>query len=127
MQCYFYGVTRREKKSAQPGGVASFSIPDLGLSFSAQFDGNREECQYAGLLALLEFVELNSNLFRKKTLEIYGDSFIVVHQVNLKMVCTRNLEPYRNLALVYKKKISYTLNWIPPSQNRAQPGLALQA
>ncbi|HEU4436946.1 MAG TPA: hypothetical protein VFR89_05725, partial [candidate division Zixibacteria bacterium] len=88
--------------------------------FRARFKGNQDECQYAALLALLEFVEINPQLFKHRTVEIYGDSFTVVHQVNKKMLCGKTLEPYRNMALLYKRKFEYSLSWIPTNENPAQ-------
>lgn len=126
MQCFFYGEVRKQKPKFARNGMATFCIPDLGLIFRAQFSGTKEECQYAALLSLLEFVELNPNLFKNKTLEIFGDSFIVVHQVNMKMVCNKALEPYRNMALVYRRKFTYSLDWIPETENPAQRGLTIQ-
>ena len=119
MQCFFYGTTRKEEKQTKFNGVVSFSIPDLGIVFRAQIQGTPTECEYASLLALLEFIELNPNFFEKRHIEIYGDSFMVVHQVNLKLICHKELEPYRNMALGYRKKIDYTLNWIPKTENLA--------
>jgi ribonuclease HI len=126
MQCFFYGTIREENKASGPNGVVSFTIPDLGIVFRAQFKGNAHECEYASLLALLEFIEINPHLFRNKTVEIFGDSFVVVNQVNLQMFCAKELEPYRNMALVYKKKIAYSLNWIPQNENPAQNELTFR-
>jgi ribonuclease HI len=128
MQCFFYGTIRDENKENDPNalkinthnGVVSFTIPDMGIVFRAQFKGNAHECEYASLLALLEFIEINPHLFRNKTVEIFGDSFVVVNQVNQQMFCSKDLEPYRNMALVYKNKIPYSLSWIPQNENPAQ-------
>lgn len=124
MQCFFYGTTRDRDCRDGHNGVVSFSVPDLGIVFRAQFKGNPVECEYAGLLALLEFIEINPHLFQNKTVEIFSDSFVVVNQVNLQMVCNKDLEPYRNMALVYKKKIPFSLNLIPEKENPAQNELA---
>jgi ribonuclease HI len=124
MQCFFYGMTRDKDCEDSHKGVVSFSVPDLGIVFRAQFKGNSVECEYASLLALLEFIEINPHLFQNKTVEIFSDSFVVVNQVNLQMVCNKDLEPYRNMALVYKKKIPFSLNLIPEKENPAQNELA---
>lgn len=120
MECFFYGKIRDENKTSAHNGVVSFTIPDLGIVFRAQFKGSPHQCEYASLLALLEFIEINPHLFRNKIVEIFGDSFAVVNQVNLQMFCDKKLEPYRNMALVYKKKIPYRLSWIPQNENPAQ-------
>ena len=142
MQCFFYGMIREENSkdghNAQTGsdeppsggkrlfGVVSFSIPDLGIIFRAQYTGTPVECDYASLLALLEFIEINPHLFQNRTVEVFGDSFEVVNQVNLQMICQKDLEPYRNMALVYKKKIPYSLSWIPEKENPAQSELVIR-
>jgi hypothetical protein len=126
MQCFFYGTIRGENSQDNHNGVVSFSIPDLGIILRAQFTGTPVECEYASLLGLLEFIELNPHLFQNRTVEIYGDSFEVVNQVNLQMVCHKDLEPYRNMALGYKKKIPYSLNWIPEKENPAQSELSIR-
>ncbi len=120
MDCYFYGMIRSADKQKGADGVVSFYIPDLGVTFRAKFTGNQWECEYAGLLALLEFVELNPHLFKNKHLDIFANSYVVVHQVNQRLECTRELKPYLDMALVYKKKIPYTLSWIPKWDNPAQ-------
>ena len=126
MQCFFYGTIRNENSKNGHNGVVSFSIPDFGIIFRAQFSGTPVECEYASLLALLEFIEINPHLFQNRTVEIYGDSFEVVNQVNLQMVCHKDLETYRNMALGYKKKIPFSLNWIPEKENPAQSELGIR-
>ena len=96
MQCFFYAITRERGENLLRNGVVSFAIPDLGIVFRAQFKGTPKECEYASLLALLEFVELNPQLFRNKRIEVFGDSFTVVNQVNQQLICGKDLEPYRN-------------------------------
>ncbi len=121
MRCFFYGNSgRKTNERRKSSGYISFTIPDIGISFKAAYGGKPQECEYTGLLALLEFIDLNPQLFKGKSLEIYSDSTSVVHQVNLKQNASRDLEPYRNMALSYQKKIPFTLNWIPPDDNPAQ-------
>jgi len=126
MQCFFYGMIREGNNTDGHNGVVSFTIPDMGIIFRAQYTGTPVECEYASLLALLEFIEINPHLFQNRTVEIYGDSFEVVNQVNLQMICQKDLEPYRNMALVYKKKIPYSLSWIPEKENPAQSELVIR-
>jgi hypothetical protein len=120
MECYFCASIRENKKENNRGGVVSFFIPELGISFRAQFKGSLYQCQYASLLSLLEFIELNPQLFKNKSVEIFGDSYIVVNQVNLRLSCTEDLKPYRDLAINYKKKFPFSLNWVPGRDNPAQ-------
>jgi ribonuclease HI len=119
MNCYFYGTARESQSILGHNSIVAFSIPELNLIFKAQVKGNQAEAEYAGLIALLEFIELNPRLFDKKRIQIYGDSSTVVHQVNFQEGCSKELEPYRNLALQYKRRISYTLGWVSKDQNRA--------
>ncbi|PJA26224.1 MAG: hypothetical protein CO189_12045 [candidate division Zixibacteria bacterium CG_4_9_14_3_um_filter_46_8] len=120
MRCFCYGNPGEIQKDNQNGaGYVCFTIPDIGIAFKAAFSGKPEECEYTSLLALLEFVDLNPQLFQNKNLEIFSDSFAMVHQVNMKLSADRELEPFRNMALSYKKKIPYTLNWISKGDNPA--------
>ena len=123
MKCFYQGRQRKTKGMTGHSGFVSFAIPDLGISFRAQFSGAKDECDYASLLALLEFMELNPHLFKNKRIEIFGDNFKIVNQVNQKVHPTKDLEPYMNMAIGYKKKIPFTLGWIPDSENLAQDSL----
>jgi hypothetical protein len=120
MRCFFHGHNRGEDGLSGFNGLVSFAIPDLGISFRAQYRGNRDECEYASLLALLEFVELNPHLFRNRRIEIFGNDYLIISQVNQGAQPSRNLEPYMNMAIGYKNKIPFTLNWIPDNENLAQ-------
>jgi hypothetical protein len=123
MRCFFHGRNRELEGTSGFNGVVSFAIPDIGITFRAQFKGSHDECEYASLLALLEFVELNPHLFRNKRIEIFGNDDQIINQVNQGSEPTRNLEPYLNMAVGYKHKIPFTLNWIPDNENLAQDGL----
>lgn len=125
MECYFSSHSI-ESDSDRHNALLSFTVPDLGIVFRAQFAGNSIECEYASLLSLLEFVEINPQLFKNKTVEIFGDSFEVISQVNNKMFCDKQLEPYRNMAVLFKKKIPYVLNYVPAEENPAQNYLNIQ-
>ncbi len=121
MQCYCYGHPEKKLKNGDKlASYVSFTIPDIGISFKAAHGGDSRECEYTSLLALLEFVDLNPQLFKSKDLEIYSDSFTMVHQVNMQENVTKDIEPYRQLALKYKEKIPYTLSWVPKENNPAQ-------
>lgn len=123
MECYFYADVQDRREDGKHNAVLSFAIPDAGIIFRTRFVGAHGECEYAALLTLLEFVELNPHVFRDKTIEIYGDSFTVVNQMNEKMFCNKDLQPFRNMALLFKSKFTYSLNWIPSRENPAQCGL----
>lgn len=124
MECYFGTRLIDKSEDGSFDAVLSFLIPDAGIVFRTKFKGSPSECEYAALLTLLEFVELNPQVFRDRTVEIYGDSFTVVNQINSKMFCNKTLEPFRNMALLFRKKFSYSLAWIPERENPAQNELA---
>jgi hypothetical protein len=119
MECYF-SSHRINSESDRHNALLSFTVPDLGIVFRAQFTGSEMECEYASLLSLLEFVEINPQLFKNKTVEIFGDNSEVVSQVNSRAICDKQLEPYRNMVLLFKKKIPYVLNYVPAKDNPAQ-------
>lgn len=120
MQCYFSGEMLRNGGSPSKAGVVSFSIPDLEITFRAQFKGSAPECPYASLLALLEFVDLNPHLFKNKTLEIYSDSESVVRSVNNSQLdMPMDLEPYRSMALTYRRKYPFLLSLVRAGNNPA--------
>ena len=120
MQCYFSGEMLKNGGSLSKAGVVSFSIPDLDITFRAQFKGSATECPYASLLALLEFVDLNPHLFKNKTLEIFSDSESVVRSVNNSQLdMPTDLEPYRSMALTYRRKYPYLLSLVRAGNNPA--------
>jgi hypothetical protein len=45
MRCYFRGKTREIKSGDGHNGYVSFTIPDMGITFRAQFNGNQNECE----------------------------------------------------------------------------------
>jgi hypothetical protein len=125
MRCFYRGQTREKAGSENFNSFVSFTIPDIGITFRAQFNGSQDECEYASLLALLEFVELNPHLFKNKRIEIFGDNHKIIGQVNQMIKAPKDLEPYLNLAVGYKRKFPFTLKWIPVNENPAQDGLTI--
>jgi len=118
MKCFFYSHCLQHPGQRGPG-VVSFVIPEISISFRAKYMGTEIECSYAALLALLEFADINPQLFGEKILQIYSDDIALVNQVNRQLNCRKELEPLLNMALTYKRKIAYSLNWIPPADNPA--------
>ena len=125
MKCFFKGVVRPNEESEQFNGFVSFTIPELGIDFRGQYKGDIEECEYASLLALLEFIELNNHLFKDRRIEVLGNNFDIISQVNAHEKPSNDLEPFCSLAQSYKKKFPYILNWIPTSENMAQDGISI--
>lgn len=123
MKCFYQGVVRSDEDDKQFNGFVSFAIPELGINFRGQYKGYGEECEYASLLALLEFIELNNHLFRDRRIQIFGNNFSIISQVNSAAQPSGDLEPFCSLARSYKKKFPYILDWIPVDENLAQDGL----
>ncbi len=123
MKCYFQGFAREDDQDSMFNGFVSFYIPELGIRFKGQYKGMQDECEYASLLALLEFIELNSHLFKDRRVEILGNNFAVVSQVNDQSIPTRRLEPFCNMVRDYRQKIAFTLSWIPSEENLAPDNL----
>ncbi len=124
MKCFFKGVVRNSDGNPLFNGFVSFVIPELGINFRGQYKGEHEECEYASLLALLEFIELNNHLFKDKRIEILGNNYSVVSQVNSIEEPSEDLEPFCSLAQSYKKKFPFVLDWIPTDENMAQDSWA---
>ena len=123
MKCFYQGIIRTGEDNRQFNGFVSFAIPELGINFRGQYRGDSKECEYASLLALLEFIELNNHLFKDCRIQIFGNDFTIVSQVNSTEQPSSELEPYCSLAQSYKKKFPYILDWIPRDENVAQDGL----
>lgn len=119
MECYFTSQ-RLESESSKHNALISFTVPEMNIVFRAQFQGDEKECEYAALLSLLEFVEINPQIFKNKAVEIFSDSFEIVHQVNNEMYCSADLEPYRKMAVLFRKKVPYVLKFVPAEDNPAQ-------
>lgn len=125
MKCFFQGFTRQGSEDNQFNGYVSFAIPELGIKFRGQYKGSPDECEYASLLALLEFIELNSHLFTDRRIQVCGNNFSIISQVNSAEKPSRELEPFCSMARKYKQKIPYILSWIPTDENMAQDGMVI--
>ncbi len=116
MECYF-GSYYWESKSPKELGLVCFSIPEAGIVFKAPFKGCELHTEYASLLSLLEFVELNGKLFKGKSLEIFGNNLDLISQVNQQAPCQYEYSELLMKALGYKKKYNFNLGWIPRENN----------
>ncbi len=119
MKCYFFGSNLLPDKMTRNRGIISFAIPDYGVLFRSQYEGNRYECEYAAAIALIRFVQLNQDHFKAKKLELLTDSPIVVYQVNNRIASTKTLQRFRDLIFYYKRRLNFELVWVPASMNRA--------
>ncbi|MFQ5607520.1 MAG: hypothetical protein ACE5GA_06200 [Candidatus Zixiibacteriota bacterium] len=100
--------------------VVSFEIPALGIGFKAPFEGEADHTDYASLLALLEFVDLNRKLFSDKSLQIFGGNPHVVEQINAGTTAVEEFEPFLARALKYREKFRFSLDWKPSGSNPTQ-------
>lgn len=123
MRCYFHGAVTGDDKLVKQEGTVSFAVPDIGVIFRSRWNGDLYECQYAGLLSLLRFIETNSKLFKGKTVEILSDASVVIYQLTKNSFIFKNLEPYYRMVQSYKAKFAFKLNWTPESENPANHGL----
>ncbi len=117
MDCFFGSFHQNKPGRDEHDRLVCFSIPDAGIIFKAPFNGGPLHTDYASLLTLLEFVELNDKLFEGKELHIYGDNLDLVNQVNQKIVCRYEYTELLRKALDYKKKYSFQLGWVPRDNN----------
>jgi hypothetical protein len=123
IQCYFFGESFGTDKLDASSGITGYALPDFGVVFRRQFNGNLIECQYAGLLELLRFIDLNRKNFLGKHFEILSDSAVVIYQVNQKKLIGKDLLPYFRSVEIYKNKFPFKLSWIPKEDNIAVTGL----
>jgi hypothetical protein len=123
MKCYFSAKSESKDKSKEERILISFAIPELGVLFRTHYTGNFYECTYISLLKLLKFIETNPEVFEKGKIEVLSHDPAIVYQVNQKTACDGSLEKLNGLALLYKRRLKYSLNWIPLNENKAEKGL----
>jgi len=116
MECYF-GTHLPERRRDSDKRLVCFSIPEAGIVFKAPFKGGELHTEYASLLTLLEFVEMNGKIFKGKEIEIFGDNIDLISQVNNKAPCTYEYRELLKKALDYRKKYRYKLGWVPQENN----------
>jgi len=76
--------------------------------------GTNNEAEYEALLKLSEIIKKQ----RIKEIDIYGDSQLVVNQINKIWKCTKpNLIPLLKKIQENLSEINYTLRYIPREQN----------
>lgn len=123
IQCYFFGTSYGEQVAGQPMGLSGFAIPDIGILYRSRYAGSLYECQYAGFLALLKFIDENRKSFGDCQFEILTDSAIIVYQVAHKKFISTDLQKYYRAVMAYRGKIDFLLSWVPRSENPAITGL----
>lgn len=119
MELYF-GSMKRQLTDTQIDTLVTFAIPDIGVKFKAPYRAEDYMLDYASLLALLEFVEINPQLFKNRALELYCNNFDLVEQVNTKSVDRKELAPLLQKTLQYRSKLKFSINWVSLADNPAQ-------
>ncbi len=117
MELYFGSLARPGDKN---DNIVAFTIPDIGVKFKAPFRVPEQAIDYVSLLTLLEFVEINPQLFANRSLELYCNNFDLVEQVSTRTIKDSTVLPYIEKALEYRTKLRYSINWISCPDNPAQ-------
>jgi len=117
MECFFGSYERDGKDAAAKKMLVCFSIPKAGIVFKAPFSGEKMHTEYASLLTLLEFIEMNQKLFKGKEIKIYGDNAEVIKQINTTRTCHYEFSQLLKKALDYKQKYNYSLGWVSSDHN----------
>ena len=123
VKCFISAKTLVQDKEKRQNGLISFAISDLGILFKARYFGSHYELEYISLLALLRFIEKNYKAFEGQKINVLCSSSLLVYQMSENTVCQKELERHRNLALACKKKLKFSLSWVPENENRAQSGM----
>jgi hypothetical protein len=123
MQCFVSVKTLQRDREKRQNGLISFAIPDLGVLLKTCDFGSHYELEYRSLLALLRFIETNDKAFRNQKLNVLSSSPLLIYQMNENSLCQKEVERDRNLALAYKRKLKFSLSWVPEGENRAMSGM----
>lgn len=120
MDCYFGAYELPAGKDNAQAAVVTFHIPDVGIKFKAPFEGvNVDHCDFASLLALLEFIDTNQKYFANQTYQIFGNNRIVIDQVNNRLKPPESFTPLIEKARKYREKYRFSLEWVPSWENSA--------
>lgn len=112
MELYFSSMSGH-KDDNTIHNLVTFAIPDIGVKFKAPFPAEDMALDYASLLALLEFVDINPQLFANRALEIYSNNPQIVQQIETSTVDDVELVPFLRKVLEYRTRMKYSINWIP--------------
>ena len=123
IKCFISVKTLLADRERKQNGLISFAIPDLGVLLKTRDFGSHYELEYKSLLALLRFIATNDKAFRNQKLNVLSSSPLLIYQMNESSLCQKEVEQDRNLALAYKRKLKFSLSWIPEVANRALSGM----
>lgn len=116
----YFGSLAASEHEYRPHNIVTFSIPDLGVKFKAPFSIEDYALDYAALLTLLEFVEINPQLFANRALELYTHNPDLVRQIHTCTIERAELAPYLHKALEYRAKLHFSINFVARPDNPAQ-------
>lgn len=119
MEVYF-GSLKFPQSDVRPDNLVTFCIPDIGVRFKAPHKADDEIIDYASLLTLLEFIDVNPQLFNNRSLELYCNNFDLVSQVNNCQTADQYIAPLIERAQKYRSRMKYSLNWVPRPDNPAE-------
>ncbi len=122
MKCYFFGSNLTAEKSVRRSGIISFAIPDYGVLFRAQHEGDHYACEEVGILSLARFLQVNQQHFRGKQLTLLTDAAVVGYQGLGRFAASGKLARLRDLLLFHQRKLGFKLEWLPSRMNRAKMG-----
>lgn len=118
MDCYFGSFERESKVPKGKKALVCFSIPSVGISFKAPFESAEQlHSDYASLLTLLEFIDLNENIFKGKSLKIFGHNLDLIKQINEDVTVKFEFTELLKKTLDYKDKYKFHLGWVSLKNN----------
>jgi hypothetical protein len=123
IKCYFSAKTPEKDRTKKQYGLICFAIPGVGVVYKTRNYGSQYELEYISFLSLLRFIEVNRKAFENQKINIMCSSPLLVYQLNENSGCLNEVRQYRHLALLYKRKLDFSLSWVPEDENRAQNGM----
>jgi hypothetical protein len=119
MELYF-GSLQGMNDGQPKKNLVAFAIPDIGVKFKAPYPAENITLEYASLLTLLEFIEINPQLFTNRALELYSQSAELVDQIEKRKVNQSELAPLLQKALEYQARFNFSIRWSPRSDGKHQ-------
>jgi len=116
----FFGSLRSSDVHFNPRKLVTFAIPDIGVRFKAPVSVEDKALEYAALLTLLEFIDINPQLFANRALELYCDDSELIKEVTGCRAGVQDTAPYLEKVLEYRSKMRFSINWVARSANPAR-------
>lgn len=125
---YFDGSSKGNPGPAQCGWAILDDIDTLidHQSKKATSDRTNNVAEYMGIIELLKYISTNPDI---KNIEVFGDSKLVIEQLNGKWKCkSQNIKPYFEHAMKLFEYLTTIKNikliWIPREKNTIADKLA---